>query len=186
MSEESRAAGDKNRIGNWFQTYTGKEFYIRDPRPEEINILDIAHALSNQCRFNGHCLEFYSVAQHSILVSRTCEPENALWGLLHDAAEAYCGDIVRPLKVDMPLYNDVESRLVDCVVAKFELTPELQPEDVTKADNIALRTEKRDIISNEPRPWRIAHLKPLDEKIICLPPFEAKAAFLQRFLELTT
>ena len=79
-------------------TYTGKEFYPLDPNPADIDIKDIAHALSNCCRFAGHIKSFYSVAQHSVIVSELCEPENALAGLLHDASEAYLSDIARPVK----------------------------------------------------------------------------------------
>ena len=77
------------RIGSWLQTYTGKKFYPFDPREEEVDILDIAHALSQLCRFGGHTKEFYSVAEHCVLVSMCCPSEVKLLGLLHDAAEAY-------------------------------------------------------------------------------------------------
>ena len=81
------------RNGSWLQTYTGIQFWPLDPRPEEIDIQDIAHALSLLCRFNGHCQRFYSVAEHSVHVSTILAPEFGLWGLLHDAAEAYLSDI---------------------------------------------------------------------------------------------
>src|SRR5579885_2784587 len=86
------------RHGDWIQTYCGVAFYPLDPRPEEILIEDIAHALSMLCRFTGHVKRFYSVAQHCVYVSHRCDPKDALWGLLHDAAEAYLNDISRPVK----------------------------------------------------------------------------------------
>ena len=86
------------RKGDWIQTFTGRAFYVLDPRPEDVDIEDIAHALSMQCRFAGHCREFYSVAQHSVTASWLVPPEDALWGLLHDAAEAYVVDLPRPIK----------------------------------------------------------------------------------------
>src|SRR5262245_27549306 len=100
------------RIGDWMQTISGRKFWPLDPRPEEVCIEDIGHALSLVCRFGGHCHTFYSVAEHSVRVSLLAEDmakssahwtdENirmiALSGLLHDAAEAYIGDMVRPLK----------------------------------------------------------------------------------------
>ena len=81
----------------WIQTYTKKKFDLLDPKPEMVCIEDVAHHLSNVCRFSGACSEFYSVAQHSVLVSEVCSPDSAVWGLLHDAGEAYYGDIVTPI-----------------------------------------------------------------------------------------
>ncbi|MFG0247924.1 MAG: phosphohydrolase, partial [Phycisphaeraceae bacterium JB051] len=78
---------------SWIQTYTGKAFYPLREDPGIIDIRDIAHALSLQCRFNGHCSDFYSVAQHSVHVSEVVPQAFALWGLLHDAAEAYMSDL---------------------------------------------------------------------------------------------
>ena len=78
-----------SRNGDWLQTFTGKAFFPLDPRPEEMDIFDIAHALSNLCRYGGHCNKFYSVAEHSVLVSILCRlyygEQVALQGLLHDA-----------------------------------------------------------------------------------------------------
>jgi len=84
------------RIGDWIQTYTGKRFWPLDPRPEDVDILDIAHSLSLLCRFTGHTSSFYSVSQHSILVAQEVPKRLRLWALFHDAAEAYIGDIARP------------------------------------------------------------------------------------------
>src|ERR1017187_10636100 len=74
-------------------TFSGIHFWPLLPNPADIRIEDIAHALSNQCRFAGHAREFYSVAEHSVRVSQLCPPEDALWGLLHDASEAYLTDV---------------------------------------------------------------------------------------------
>src|SRR5665213_153577 len=87
-----------DRIGNWMQTYTGKQYWPCDPRPEEVFIIDIAHALSQMCRYSGHCIHFYSVAEHSVLLSRYASTlETKKWSLLHDASEAYITDIIRPV-----------------------------------------------------------------------------------------
>jgi len=179
--------GDSTRVGNWFQTYSGVEYYIEDAREDEIFIEDIAHALSQMCRFNGHCRTFHSVAAHSILVSQVCNPENALWGLLHDASEAYTGDMVRPLKEGMDKFKAVEQALMRVICKKFGLPPEM-PTDVILADNIVLATERRDIMSTSPRPWSIDYMEgvvPLEEKLTLLQPSEAKILFLERFCALT-
>jgi hypothetical protein len=99
------------RVGDWIQTYSGRQFWPLDPRVEDVHLEDIAHALSNVCRYTGHVREFYSVAEHSVHVSWSCEPEDALWGLLHDASEAYLADMARPVKQNMPVYVAAE-RLV--------------------------------------------------------------------------
>jgi hypothetical protein len=85
--------------GPFIRTFCGRHVHVFDPRPDEIELLDIAHALSNQCRYNGHTNRFYSVAEHAVYVSWSCG-QFALEGLLHDAAEAYIGDLVSPIKRD--------------------------------------------------------------------------------------
>ena len=82
----------------WIETYTGKKVYPLEPDEKTLCVEDIAHALALTCRFGGHCSEFYSVAQHSCLVSDLCPGELKLAGLMHDAAEAYLGDVVSPIK----------------------------------------------------------------------------------------
>ncbi len=124
----------------WMQTFSGKSFQLEKIDPGKIDIVDIAHGLSLTCRFNGHCRTFYSVAQHSILVSEIVSPENALWGLLHDAAEAYIGDVTRPVKRLIPQFKEVEARILKAVASKFDL-PERIPEEVLDADNSILATE---------------------------------------------
>lgn len=93
------------RKGDWIQTYTGRQFWPLDPKPEEVCIEDIAHALSQQCRYAGHTIRFYSVAQHSVEIALRVPRAAALWGLLHDAAEAYLVDLPRPVKYLMPAYK---------------------------------------------------------------------------------
>jgi uncharacterized protein len=188
---------EETNRGRWFQTYTGKAFYHMDPRPEEICIEDIAHALANTCRFNGHCKKYYSVAQHSVLVSHLLGEyavdmgvlpgivnAYALGGLLHDAAEAYCGDMVRPLKHEIPLYKFVENRILDVILKKFGVGS--LPDNWLKADNVALATEVRDLLATPPMPWSdTVGMKPLLQKIVPLSPKNAEVAFLQRFNDLT-
>lgn len=129
------------RKGDWFTLISGKQFWPLDPRQEEIEITDIAHALSHICRWGGHCRRFYSVAQHSILVSRLGKTlEEKRWGLLHDAAEAYLGDMIRPLKRMMREYHHAESFLIYTIAQRFNLDWPCPPE-VQKADEILQATE---------------------------------------------
>lgn len=134
------------------------------PTPEQIVIEDIARALSLQCRFLGHLPTHYSVAQHAIFVSCACAPEDALWGLLHDASEAYLGDVPSPLKrlPQWAAYRAVEAALQAAIYARFGLTgPE--PPSVHEADRLLLTLEEAQIRAAEPpaviqglrvRPWR--------------------------------
>ncbi len=128
----------------WMRTYTGSRVHILRPRPEEIHIIDIAHALSNTCRFCGHVPKFYSVAQHSLLVAEAVPDTFRLWGLLHDASEAYLHDLTRPLKRNLPAYAEIEGRMMDAICIRFGL-PLTMPAQVKEADNAVLATEFRDL-----------------------------------------
>ena len=168
-----------DRKGDWFQTYTSVMFWPLDPRANEVRIEDIAHHLSLLCRFNGAVRRFYSVAQHSVLVSEAIVHEQARWGLLHDAAEAYVGDMVRPLKLSMPDYRAAEERVMRAVAERFGLTwPE--PPAVKVADNALLMTERRDLMAPPPAPWT-PRATPLAATIQAWSPIEAEARFLSRF-----
>jgi uncharacterized protein len=173
------------RIGDWMQTFTGVQFWPMDPRTEEIRIEDIAHSLSNQCRYAGHCKSFYSVAQHSVLVSEIVPPEFALWGLLHDAQEAYLIDLPRPIKRVSEIgvqYKIVESALAIVVASRFGLQlPE--PLEIKWADNVILMTEKRDVMGPSPAKW-VECAEPLTFTIVPWSPDLAEHLFLERFHEL--
>lgn len=122
----------------WFETFTGRKFSILDPQPEDVDIRDIAHALALTCRYGGMCSHFYSVAQHSMSVSENSD--NKLWGLLHDAAEAYIGDMPKPFKEFMTNFDETESRILAVISDKFGLERQI-PEDVHVADKRMLLTE---------------------------------------------
>jgi len=164
--------------GNWIQTYSGLKMYPLDPSPEEICIEDIAHALSNICRFTGHCSQFYSVAQHSVYVSSRVSKENALWGLLHDASEAYLNDIAKPVKHSNEFiqYRQAEKRLMVVIAKKFGLPIE-QPDEVSEMDTILLVTEARDLGLFTPE-WGLSSVEPLKVKIQPQQPKQAKQSFL--------
>ena len=158
------------------RTFTGVNFNINSPRVEDIHIEDIAESLSKQCRFNGHCAGFYSVAQHSILVSDHCE--NKLWGLLHDAAEAYIGDIITPIKRQLPLVNDLETLILELITKKYNL-PWPMPQEVKIADMRRYDTEIRDLMGE-------AGGQSYPELIISFGNYKLiKGMFLRRFRRLT-
>lgn len=98
----------------WIGTFSGRRFHLLDPQPSEIDIFDIAHALSQQCRYTGHTRFHYSIAQHSCYVAQLVPKEMALAALLHDASEAYLSDLSRPVKRYTPIgevYREVENRI---------------------------------------------------------------------------
>jgi hypothetical protein len=133
-------------------TISGRRIDLRRPRPEDICIEDIAHALARQCRFAGHVLEHYSVAQHSMIVSVLCDPVDALWGLLHDAAEAYISDLPYPVKsfrgIAAP-YQALETRVQHAICRKFGL-PAGMPASVHAADKQLAYAEMYDLMPNLP------------------------------------
>jgi uncharacterized protein len=166
----------------WIQTYTAKRFFPLAPRAEDLDLRDLAHSLSLQCRFNGHCREFYSVAEHSVRVSRALPPSLAAWGLLHDAAEAYLSDLPTPIKQQMPRYQQAEAALLRVVAARFELEWPM-PEAVVHADRQLLATEARDLMAPAPEPWAL-EAEPLAERIEPWTAAAAEQAFLERYREL--
>lgn len=113
--------------GPWIRTFSGLRFYPLDPQPEEVRLTDICHSLSMIARFGGHLPQFYSVAEHSFLVAKRVKElggstEEILWGLFHDAAEAYIGDIPRPLKrLVIPQIKTVEDRILSVIAERFGL-----------------------------------------------------------------
>lgn len=172
--------------GDWMQTYSGKKFYPLDPHPEDIELADIAHALSLICRYGGHVDKFYSVAEHSVLMSQTLDYEDALWALLHDAAEAYVGDMVRPLKHQMPDYMAAEEKVIAAVAERFQMpTPKYGPA-VVDADNRILLTERAALMGGKiAGDWNL-DMEPLDVTVTGWTPAVAEQFFLVRFEELTS
>ena len=167
-------------------TVSGNYFDFLTPSQSEFTIEDIAHGLSHVCRFAGHSREFYSVAQHCVLVSKIVPQHMALIGLMHDATEAFLGDVTSPLKQLIPQYKEVEARVERAIFDRFGLQLPL-PQEVKRADMIALATEQRDLMPpHDPARWTAtAGLTPLAETIIPLSPADARIAFLMRYAELT-
>lgn len=167
---------------NWVQTRSGFAFDLRDPQPDMVRIDDIAWALAGINRFAAQS-EYYSVAQHSVHVSRIVPPEHAFVGLMHDAAEAYVGDVSQPLKRMLGhAFTEVEDRVWRAICARFNMNPVL-PEVVKKADYLACMTERRDLFASH-LPWP-GEIEPLKEEIVPSDdPCRSRLDFLSQFTQL--
>ena len=167
-------------------TRSGRRVALLNPSPAQIVIGDIAHGLAHQCRFNGQTNQFYSVAQHSLMVAELVPPAYRRAALLHDAAEAYLGDMVKPLKVLLPAFADIEDKVTQLIAQHFDLDfSDYAP--IKHADLQALATEKRDLMPHSVEPW--SYLKgfdPLPEVIKPLNPNDAKRLFLESWQRLNT
>jgi hypothetical protein len=171
---------------SWICTFSGKKFDPFDPDPDQIVIEDIAHALSNICRFTGHSLVFYSVAEHSVLASQYAPEGFKLSALLHDASEAYLMDLARPIKhhPDMKLYREVEEKVEAVVAEKFGL-PHPMPPEVKEVDNRLLISEAQILLPNtDDWNWPVEPYK--DLKHLGIYPSDADALFLETFDVLST
>jgi hypothetical protein len=172
------------RHGDWLQTYTGKKFWPLDPRSQEVDIRDIAHALSMQCRYAGHCRRFYSVAEHSTLIARWLVGVNkpaAIYGLLHDASEAYLCDVPRPVKPYLNGYAAAENKVQAAIWAHFGLGPDV-PSIVKEADDRILADE---LVNMTRMDWHARHADPLGVPMMYWSPAEAEEEFLATFEALT-
>jgi len=173
MTEEEilkrRAVGD-------ILTYSGLTLNIFDPKPESFTIEDIAQGLSNTSRFGGQIQNFYSVAQHSYYVSMDLKGEKQLWGLLHDASEAYIQDIITPLKNRLEVYRDIEDKMMIAIAKAFNLPNEFLLELDDKTSDIKRIDHKQFL-------WEWEHLKVGNVKGWL--PEEAKTKFLKRYDLLT-
>lgn len=167
------------------QTRSGRKFWPLDPRPGDFAIEDIAHALAHVCRYGGQCKRFFSVGQHCLWVSRICDPQHALEGLLHDLAEAYIGDMVRPLKTFMPAYKDVEKKIEAAAAEQFNLTYPW-PESVKRADESVLMREAEILMPNKPGTWTfLPGTEPAKGAVRVETPAEVRRLFMSRFRNLT-
>lgn len=184
----------QHRIGDWIQTYTGRQVWPLDLRPEDVCIEDIAHHLSLQCRFSGACRTFYSVAEHSThvaywvdcCVTSRANPDGwtnvihkplLLRALLHDASEAYLQDVVRPVKrhVSMSFYREAEERAMRAICTAFGVPIE-EDEIIKRADASVLLAEKRDLLLPAPAPWTEAQGRDAEVYPYCIIPCSAAKA----------
>lgn len=169
--------------GDWIQTALGRQFWPIDPRADEVFIDDIAHALSMLCRFGGHCLRFYSVAEHSVLLSRAAAPEHKLWALLHDASEAYLVDVPRPLKPFLAGYREAEDKIMRAVCERFGLGADMPPA-VKEFDQRILFDERTQNMATAPVRWA-TDAAPIGVTLQYWPPYMARYEFMADFRALT-
>lgn len=171
------------------QVTSGKPFWPLDPDPRDVSIRDIARALSMTCRYGGHVKAFYSVAQHSIELSKLVHVEHRLAALLHDASEAYVGDLIRPIKLMLPEFVEIEKRVERAVAERFHL-PDLCPPEVKDADTRIVANEMRDLLA-EPDgvDWGRLPLPfpelPRGHFAVPLSPLDAEREFLNRYTALS-
>lgn len=166
--------------GPAMQLFSGKPFFPLDPKAEDICIGDIAEALSKLCRYNGHIREFYSVAQHSVILSYLVPEEDALTALLHDATEAYVGDMVRPLKSLFPEFSEIEHKIWEVIAQKYHLKTEF-PASIKDHDFRICFTERRDLLNYTGETDWGDEMTPHDITITAQAPHTASFSFHKRF-----
>ncbi|AWL12785.1 uncharacterized protein HMF8227_02333 [Saliniradius amylolyticus] len=167
-----------------YQTYSGDYLDLSGPDVSALTVNDIAHSLSNQCRFNGHCQAFYSVAQHSVLVSQIVPRELQYDALFHDAAEAVTGDMTHPIKRMLLDFQALEDEVEEALFAQLGVTTPLDPA-IKQADLILLATERRDLMAEQTLPWAMLEgVEPLSEVISPWTPEQAKQRFQARYNQL--
>ncbi|KKL18809.1 hypothetical protein LCGC14_2471800 [marine sediment metagenome] len=181
---------------NHIITYTGKSFNLLEPKPEMVCIEDIAHSLAYQCRYTGHTREFYSVAQHCVLMTRNPDlPGDPMGKLLHDAGEAYIGDIARPWKSLLSVsighghcgisnepirkFEQKIQRVIGLALG-LDLTHSVK---IKESDVRMMATEVRDLMPPgfTAKEWGIDISNPVKEVIDPWPPFTAEIRFLELY-----
>lgn len=177
------ATRKRGRRGDWIQTASGVAFWPMDPLASEVRLGDIAAALSKMARFGGHTQGdlAYTVAQHSVLVALSLPHHLRAQGLMHDATEAYCIDVPRPIKRHLINYDVIEARLAAVIGDRFSLELCDLPPEVVLADERALMTEKRDLLLPPPLAWGDAQgvpCEPWKARIAPWSPADARKAFL--------
>ena len=166
---------------------SGKSLYFDKPDPKVMDPDMIGLALAKLCRWTGQCLEFFSVAQHCVLVSKLVPEEHAMAGLMHDASEAFIGDINRPLKFAMEnsapgVLRGIEDALHEALAKRYGFQFPHDP-CVKVADNLSLATEKRDILPYDSTPW-VGMPEPLEAPLRPVGPKGAYTMWMNRFEEL--
>ena len=179
-------------MDSWIVTNSGIKFMLNRPTANMVCIEDIAYSLSMLCRFNGHCKQFYSVAQHSVYVSLHLPEKLALWGLLHDAHEAYVGDMANPLYrytvgEGDSAYTKCAQNVIRAIVERFSLKPKLAPSEVMKVDSSMLKTEAEALMRGGLEGWGLRSVEAINlgyEGLPLMKPELAKDRLLARFKQL--
>ena len=185
---------EENEFQNhvWITTFSNRKFRLYGDDPNDISIVDIAHALSHQCRYTGHVRIFYSVAQHSCLVAHLVERMGGTLAeqrsaLLHDASEAYLSDLAAPFKSEVEGYHKVERMIEARIEAKYRLPG--KTEVVKKADWYALFIEADALINADASDWigydryaKTALAYEID--LVAEPPIVARRKFFDYAVEL--
>ncbi|WP_192385146.1 hypothetical protein [Mesorhizobium silamurunense] len=175
-----RVTAVKVDVGPSIMLHSGAWLDLLSPHTSAFTIEDIAHGLALQCRYAGQCLDFYSVAEHSLLVSDLVE-EDPLAALLHDAAEAFLGDITRPLKQMLPDYRQIETEMQRAIAERFGISTQSSAA-IKRADLRVLAAEQAQIMPAGTDEWaKRDRIAPALVKVRFLSPREAKSAFLRRY-----
>lgn len=161
-------------------TANGQVLDFTNVDPTAINRYDLARGLANVCRYSGQVTKFYSVAEHCILVARHAPLHLKPYALLHDAAEAYIGDVPRPVKLLCPEYKEVEGRVEEAILKRFGVLVSAWELPVIKElDNRALLLEAMSLkLVTDPRAWLDVPGEPLDDEIQCWSPEEAERQWI--------
>lgn len=170
----------RQRKGDWMQTSQGRQFWPLDPRADEIDIRDIAGALSKLCRYGGQCLRFYSVAEHCVHVAKHAPEGLELAALMHDASEAYLSDVIRPIKSHLSNYLEIEAGLELVIAERFDLAWPMPPE-VKRLDTAILADERDQAMAPPPVPWPQTTELPLGVMLQFWSPWRAEEEFLRAF-----
>jgi hypothetical protein len=178
------------RAAEFIETYTGRAFYPLNPRQEDISIIDIAHGLSLQCRYGGQITDFYSVAEHSVLLAMYAEQElhanviDCLQILMHDAPEAFMTDIPRPVKQYMPEYRKWDHGIDEAIRTWLSLEGVKRPDFQDEIDSRIIVDERAQLKSDSGLDWG-HNLKALDLEMQKWAPRRAEIEFLMRYTAYT-
>lgn len=191
------------RIGSWSQSYSGSKYWVLDPKPKDINLIDIVTGLANASRYRGQTQFYYSVLTHCVLVSRAVERlalergwpieaarEAALEGLLHDGSEAYIGDVARPLKKSrvMKAYCKLEKSWEAAIRERFDIETSPDYQSIVDECDKRIVLDEVKAIMRDPDMWRrngrYLDLKPLDVEIPEWSIEDSHVEFYKRYYEL--
>ena len=170
-----------NILHNDLQLRSGKYFNLLSPQPGDFTLTDIAHGLSNICRFVGQSKTFYSVAEHSVLCASLVPDELKLTALLHDASEAFIGDVSAPLKQYLSEYKKIEYNIMTVIFKKYGCVYPFASPAIKQSDLTMLAAERAELLTEQDMPWPILEGMTAADcfpRILCLSPVKAKRMFL--------